>query len=236
MSTRKAPSPTNERKAAIFQICDADSYLPIITGCLEEKQAKLLRPHHMAHFMALSAELYLSNYDSIATAFERNNGLEVNFKARLAPEKDNVEISFKPVDTFKDSASANLPDEDQSTFDFKPKNAPRGAAPVVDAEIVPMGLPAPADVRSLPAPKSSIVIDDDADTSPEQGLVEWLNRNPHATKQKKARIARIEEFIEEEDENALLRAWSLARNLPVPSHILEELAVFCREIDPTGDF
>lgn len=155
MNIQMKSTPTPEQKASISQLCDAESYIPTIVECLDEKQAKQLRPHHMANFMALAAELFLTNYEGIATAFERNNGLEVTFKAKLAQEKDHVEISFKPVDTYKDSASANLPDEDQSEFDFKrpPMPKPTTEDPVVvDAEEVPLGLPAP--VMALPEPNN----------------------------------------------------------------------------------
>jgi hypothetical protein len=120
-SNNDMPTPettTQERKAMLTQVCDAENYLPIITACLDEAQVKKLKPRHMANFMALSAELFIGNYSMIADAFERNNGLEIGFKAKLAQEKDNVEIQFKPVDVFKDSASANLPDEDQEEFPF----------------------------------------------------------------------------------------------------------------------
>lgn len=155
---------THQRKAMLTQVCDAENYLPIITACLDEAQVKKLKPRHMANFMALSAELFISNYAMIADAFERNNGLEIGFKAKLAQEKDNVEIQFKPVDVFKDSASANLPDEDQEEFPFVKKPSAAAAAtkaPVVDAEV--LALPAPATVLGLPFP-----IDGDEEEIPYQ--------------------------------------------------------------------
>ena len=152
MSTHKKNKA--ERKVALSQICDADSYLPIVEECLDDKQKKELRPIHMANALALTAELFLLHYTAIATAFERCNGLEITFKVKLAQEKDTVEVAFKPVDTFKDSASANLPEEDdpsQPTFDFAPAPQPPAAEPEpVEVEAEVLGLPAPA--LGLPAP------------------------------------------------------------------------------------
>jgi hypothetical protein len=110
----RAPHPES-----LAEICNADAYAGLITACLDANQAEQLSPHHLANFLALSAELYLSNHDSIAAAFERNNGLEVTFKLSISPEKDAVEMSFKPVDTYKQKATADVPDDDQHEFDFK---------------------------------------------------------------------------------------------------------------------
>ena len=148
MSTTNKPTP--ERKAALSNICDAENYLPIVSECLSDAQRKVLRPHHMSNVMALTAELFLGNYDGIAAAFERNASLEISLKVKLASEKDGVELSYKPVEVFKDFASANLPDEDQATFDFnKAKPAPKPEAEIVEAEVIP-ALPAP--MLGLPAP------------------------------------------------------------------------------------
>lgn len=146
------PKASPERRAALKNICEPESFLPIVEQCVDPYQAKKLRPHHMANFMALAAELFLVHYDGIGTAFERNNGLEVTFKLKLAPEKDNVELAFKPVDVFKDSASAPLPIEDPNQpelFKKKPDKA-SDEKPPVEVESVPLGLPAP--VMGLPAP------------------------------------------------------------------------------------
>lgn len=147
------PKASPERRAALKNICEPESFLPIVEQCVDPGQAKKLRPHHMANFMALSAELFLIHYDGIGTAFERNNGLEVTFKLKLAAEKDNVELAFKPVDVFKDSASAPLPIEDPNQPDlFKKKpEKPQAPEPAVEVESVPLGLPAP--VMGLPAPE-----------------------------------------------------------------------------------
>jgi hypothetical protein len=144
MSTTNKPTP--ERKAALSNICDAENYLPIVSECLSDAQKKVLR----SNVMALTAELFLGNYDGIAAAFERNASLEISLKVKLASEKDGVELSYKPVEVFKDFASANLPDEDQATFDFnKAKPAPKPEAEIVEAEVIP-ALPAP--MLALPAP------------------------------------------------------------------------------------
>lgn len=150
MSTTNKPTP--ERKAALSNICDAENYLPIVSECLSDDQKKVLRPAHMANVMALTAELFLGNYDGIAAAFERQSSLEIAIKVKLASEKDAVELSFKPVEVFKDSASANLPDEDQATFDFnkpKPQTQPEPEGEIVEAEVI-HALPAP--MLGLPAP------------------------------------------------------------------------------------
>lgn len=150
------PNATPERRAAIIHICEPESYLPVVTECIDPAHAKRLRAHHMANFLALSAELFLINYDGIATAFERNNGLEISFKLKLAPEKDNVDISFKPVDVFKDSASATLPDEDQPELFKKESKSPvkkPAEEPPIEVASVPLGLPAP--VLGLPAPEAT---------------------------------------------------------------------------------
>lgn len=146
------PKASPERSAALKNICEPESFLPIVEQCVDPEQAKKLRPHHMANFMALAAELFLVHYDGIGTAFERNNGLEVTFKLKLAPEKDNVELAFKPVDVFKDSASAPLPVEDPNQPDLF-KNRPKAPKekPPVEVESVPLGLPEP--VKALPAPE-----------------------------------------------------------------------------------
>ena len=110
----------------------------------------------MANVMALTAELFLSNYEGIAGAFDRNYSLEVTFKVKLAQEKDSVEVSYKPVETYKDSASANLPEEDdsnQSSFDFEEKAPSEEGGEVVDVEESPKGLPAP--MEALPAPEEA---------------------------------------------------------------------------------
>ena len=146
------PKATPERRAALKNICEPESFLPIVEQCVDPVQAKKLRPHHMANFMALAAELFLIHYDGIGTAFERNNGLEVTFKLKLSPEKDNVELQFKPVDVFKDSASAPLPIEDPNQpelFKKKPESSTT-TEPAVEVESVPLGLPSP--VMGLPAP------------------------------------------------------------------------------------
>lgn len=143
------PKATPERRAALKNICEPESFLPIVEQCVDPEHAKKLRPHHMANFMALAAELFLIHYDGIGTAFERNNGLEVTFKLKLAPEKDNVELAFKPVDVFKDSASAPLPIEDPDQPDLFKKKPEKETGSVVEVESVSL-LPSPA--TGLPAP------------------------------------------------------------------------------------
>ncbi len=159
--SKKAPTPpladTAERKELLSKITDPESYLPIITACMEGTEAvKRLRPHHMANTLALLADLFLSNYDSLSLAFERNFSLEIAFKAKLAQEKDTVEIQFKPIEVYKDSASLGVPPEGQEEFPFVKKGAtPMPPAPaagsVVDAEVLP-ALPAPVEPLGLPAP------------------------------------------------------------------------------------
>ena len=46
----------------------------------------------------------------------------------------------------------------------------------------------------------------------------------------------MDNYLEHEDENAFLRAWSMAKSMGGAPDIIEEMAVICREIDPTGDF
>ena len=169
MKNTTTPTDSSDRKAMLTQVCDAENYLPIIAACLDDAQSKKLKPRHMANFMALSAELFISNYSMIAEAFERNNGLEIGFKARLAQEKDNVEIQFKPQDVFKDSASAPLPDEDQEEFPFVKKSAPVSPAPgpVVEAEV--LALPAPGEVLALPAPADETVRSEEEQTAFNEG-------------------------------------------------------------------
>lgn len=150
MSTTKKPTP--ERKAALSNICDAENYLPIVTDCLDESQRKILRPHHMSNVMALVAELFLGNYDGIAAAFDRNASLEISIKVKLTSEKDGVELSYKPVEVFKDFASANLPDEDQATFDFN-NQKPKPEEEVVEVDVV-HGLPEP--MKGLPSPVEGV--------------------------------------------------------------------------------
>ena len=167
----------------LTQVCDAESYLPIITACLDEAQVKKLKPRHMANFMALSAELFIGNYSMIADAFERNNGLEIGFKAKLAQEKDNVEIQFKPVDVFKDSASANLPDEDQEEFPFVKGSGSAVPAAAAATREVPRAMIGNREIKALPAP--AVV---DAETVPdghgwpdglaEETLVDYLAKGP----------------------------------------------------------
>jgi hypothetical protein len=164
------PKASPERRAALKNICEPESFLPIVEQCVDPEQAKKLRPHHMANFMALAAELFLVHYDGIGTAFERNNGLEVTFKLKLAPEKDNVELAFKPVDVFKDSASAPLPMEDPNQPDLFKKKPEKSKAPepAVEVESVPLGLPAP--VMGLPAPELTDEEKAHIDNIREQGM------------------------------------------------------------------
>lgn len=179
MSTHKKWKPTARQRELIGQLCDADSYLTTITDCVDEKQRKKLRPYHMANSMALVAELFLQNYDGISTAFERNGSLEVTFKAKLAQDKDTVEVSYKPVDTFKGSASADLPDEDQEVFDFAKSNKPTPArsGAVVDAEVI-HSLPPP--MMALPAPPKTAEEEDAYQAGMEAAAMgESYSTNPH---------------------------------------------------------
>ena len=237
MSTTK--DSTTERKAMLTQVCDAENYLPIITACLDEAQTKKLKPRHMANFMALSAELFISNYAMIADAFERNNGLEIGFKAKLAQEKDNVEIQFKPVDMFKDSASAMLPDEDQAEFAFAKKSGngiKAKAAPVVDAVVVPMALPAPARVLQLPAPID--VTDTDAGNFEElnqDGIDNALLRLEAGPKNK--RKALLDGWLVTHGERNFLKLARCYKGWREPDpHLLKIILQKAREIDPTGDY
>ncbi|MGL4398496.1 MAG: hypothetical protein ACRCXD_01395 [Luteolibacter sp.] len=163
MSTTNKP--TLERKAALSNICDAENYLPIVSECLSDEQKKILQPHHMSNVMALTAELFLRNYDGISAAFDRNACLEISIKVKLTSEKDGVELSYKPVEVFKDYTSANLPDDNQETFDFKKGTAaPKLEGEIVEAEVIPalpaplLGLPAPAEEERTPSEEEGEVI------------------------------------------------------------------------------
>ncbi|MBK1884839.1 hypothetical protein JIN85_20685, partial [Luteolibacter pohnpeiensis] len=187
--------PTARQRELISHLADAESYLPTITECLPDKHRKKLRPHHMANFMGLVADLFFTHYEGIAKAFDRNGSLEVTFKAKFAQEKDTVEVSYKPVDTFKDSASAELPDPDQEVFDFTKGSSAsqRNAGPVVDAEIV-HALPAPMEL--LPAPPKTPEEEqafEDGFKAATQG--ESYSTNPHP-------------FTKDPTENALWKAWA----------------------------
>lgn len=147
MSTSKA-----QRKLNLSALCDADQYEPVVAGCLTEKQARTLPPRHLANALSLMAELFLTHYDGIAHAFEKNNGAEVSLKLQLGPQKDELKLAYKPANEVKDSAMATVPDPDQTEMDFvKPKPPAAPTAPVMDVESVPAGLPEPA--LGLPAPE-----------------------------------------------------------------------------------
>lgn len=189
MANSSKTKPNPKQKESVASICDPENYLEIITGCLTEEQAALMRPHHMANFMALAAELFLTNFTGIATAFEKQNGLEIVFKANLASGKDTVDVTYKPVAVYKDSASLNLPeeeDEKQATMDFgkkKPEPQPEPVKPsevVVEAEV--LALPAPKEEPlALPAPKPMTAQEDDAYSHGQEAAAEGLmpDANPY---------------------------------------------------------
>mgnify|MGYP006870082126 CR=1 FL=1 len=146
-------NPSKEQRHAITQLCDAETYVPIIRECLTEEQVKALPPIHFANVQALIPELFLAHYDGIARAFDANaKTLEINVKIKLERDKDNVELTFQPVAKFKDSASANVDeDENQPSLGDISKEA-KGRAPKSTAPAAP-ALPAPKEVPALPAPK-----------------------------------------------------------------------------------
>ncbi|MCW1885596.1 hypothetical protein OKA04_12730 [Luteolibacter flavescens] len=144
-----------QRKLNLSALCDADQYEPVVAGCLTDKQSKALPPRHLANFLSLAAELFLTHYDGISHSFEINNGAEVSLKLQLGPQKDELRLSYKPANEVKDSAMATVPDPDQVEMDFaKPKPKPPESAPapatVVDVAAVPeplLGLPAPEETE-----------------------------------------------------------------------------------------
>lgn len=146
-------NPSKEQRHAITQLCDADTYVPIIRECITEEQAKALPPIHLANTQALIPELFIAHYDGIARAFEANGKtLEINVKIKLERDKDNVELTFQPVAKFKDSASANVEDDENQPplGDISKQAKGRGPKPSTAAP----ALPAPKEPAGLPAPTS----------------------------------------------------------------------------------
>ena len=153
---------SNEAEKAIkSRLSDPDSYLETLAAAMSDSDKKRMAPIHVANILALTADLTLSHMDGISEAFEKNNGLEITFKAKLAREKDNLTIQFKPVNEFKDSASASVPDPDQEEMDFRDAKSAEGSdIPTHESDDVPMkakGLPNP--LKSLPSPEEDEVID-----------------------------------------------------------------------------
>lgn len=142
--------PTPERKAALTQICDAESYVAIIRESLTEEQIKAFPPIHLANVLALTAELFLLYHDSIGRSFTTANELAVTLTCKLAKDKDNVEIAFLPVAKFKDSASATVEDDHNQPDLGNIKKEAHGRAPKPPKHVP--ALPAPA-AGMLPAPE-----------------------------------------------------------------------------------
>jgi hypothetical protein len=141
----KQSKTTAEKKEAILQVCDAESYLSIIKASLSEEQTKAHSPIHLANILALTAELYLLYYDSIGSSFATSHELALALTCKIGASKDTVEISWLPVAKFKDSASATVEDESQPDLgdikkeakSYAPKPARIGHEPpvvVVEAE------------------------------------------------------------------------------------------------------
>lgn len=107
-----------QNKEQAIRLADSDSYLPFLKEAILPKLQKRMPADHTANILALMADLLITHYDSISEAYEANNGLDIQFKARLSPEKDDLTIQFKPVNEFKDSASMTVPDPNQDEFDF----------------------------------------------------------------------------------------------------------------------
>lgn len=145
-------------KAVKFRLADPESYVETIAAAMNERDRKRIAPIHVANVMALTADLVLSHIDAIGEAFELNNGLEITLKAKLAREKDTLNIQFKPVGDFKDSASANVPDPDQVEMDFQAKSEKSNQAEEEKETGGLVCLPEPS--RGLPEPIEAEVIED----------------------------------------------------------------------------
>lgn len=140
-----------EQKQGKVLITDPDNYTSIVDQCLDDKVKEVLPSGHIANALALTADLMLTNAEGIAKAYDRQNGLELKFSIKLAQEKTNTAIQFKPLPDFKDSASANLDDPNQESFDFGSGESKE------DKE--PLRLPHAPTPKALPAPKDDDVID-----------------------------------------------------------------------------
>lgn len=165
----KSKTVTPERKAALTQLCDAETYVEIIRQSITPEQAKAHPPIHLANVLSLTAELYLMHFDSIGRSFTAANELAITFNAKLAKDKDNVEIAFLPVAKFKDSASANVEeDEDQPPLgDIAKEAKAEGRAPKSAKSVPRLGNSEPL---ALPAPEDNVieaeVVDQDDDDIP----------------------------------------------------------------------
>lgn len=180
------PNATAEQRAAITLLCSPESYLEAVKACVEPSEAKKLKPNHLANFLALAAEHWLLRYPGLSEAYERGNSLTIDFKAILGPEKTDVQIQYKPVDVFKDVASAPLPHEDDDQPDlFKQKpGAPKPAAPAPESK---GSLELPAPVNALPAPALTAAEKKHIEKIRKQGYDaraggEPSNANPHPIK------------------------------------------------------
>ena len=163
------------KKSIKTKLADPDTYLDIIADCMSDEQKDNLSPHHIANIMALSAEMLLTYAGPIGKSFQDQGELDVTLKARLGTMKDTVQIQFKRAADFKDSASAELPDPNQTEMDFKGGKKPgKQAGPSADDEIEDDDLPItmkalPAPMMGLPAPDDDDVIDV-SDESGEEGV------------------------------------------------------------------
>ncbi|MGE9268385.1 MAG: hypothetical protein ACQKBY_09835 [Verrucomicrobiales bacterium] len=136
-----------QTKEAVRRLADPDSYRDAVEACMTEQEQKRLPAQHVANVMSLVAEMIFTHIDPISEAFEKNNGLEVTFKAKLAKERDTVAIQFKPVGDYKDSAIATVDDPEQETFDFK--KGEEGADGYEPEQDEVKGLPEPVEVPCI---------------------------------------------------------------------------------------
>ena len=240
----KTKKVTAERKAALTQICDADSYVAIIRESLSDEQEKAHAPIHLANVLALTAEMYLLYYDSIGSAFATANDLAVTFNCKLSRDKDTVEISYMPVAKFKDSASATVEYDDNQPDLGDIKKEAKGRAPKTAnprlGNASPLSLPAPVTVDAE-------VIPDDAEeweewkNTPEGKLLLALHGMTSSLlgvnqKRQVERENTINEFIEFNGEAAMFEVWRIVREQGYPNPIREEIAARCQEIDPAGNY
>ena len=132
-----------------------------------------------------------------------------------------------------------LPDEDQAEFAFAKKSGSgmkAKAAPVVDAVVVPMALPAPARVLQLPAPID--VTDTDAGNFEElnqDGIDNALLRLEAGPKNK--RKALLDGWLVTHGERNFLKLARCYKGWREPDpHLLKIILQKAREIDPTGAY
>ena len=162
------------QKSIKTKLADPETYLEIISDCMGEQEKEDLSPHHVANVMALSAELMLTYAGPIGRSFQDQGELDITLKAKLGSIKDTVQIQFKRAAELKDSASAEVPDPNQTEMDFKAGESPQetpdessSSEEIDDTEA--KGLPAP--LRALPSPDKVIdaeVIDDESNVEGEE--------------------------------------------------------------------